>query len=177
VGPGAYLFDQSSAACALGAGQPQEELDVTTMTENPQAVSSPADAPRGLSKLRRLLRYTGVNLVTVTLDYAIFLSLTHVYDIPITASIVAYSFALVLNYDLSRRFVFGADGSHKSEQRLAFEFLSTGLLGLVLTAVATGIGVHVFGFKPAWAKTIAVLICFVALYVIRSRLVFTPRVE
>jgi len=150
---------------------------VTTMTDTPPMVSR-ANAPTGgLARVRRLLRYTGVNLVTVTLDYAIFLSITHVYDIPVMASIVAYSFALVLNYDLSRRFVFGSDGSHKSEQRLAFEFLSTGLLGLVLTAVATGLGVHVFGFRPAWAKTIAVLICFVALYIIRSRLVFTPRVE
>jgi putative flippase GtrA len=142
-----------------------------------QAISRSGDASGRLSRLRRLLRYTGVNLVTVTLDYGIFLSLTHVYNIPITASIVAYSFALVLNYDLSRRFVFGSDGSHKSEQRLAFEFLITGLLGLVLTAVATAVGIHAFGFAPVWAKTIAVLICFVTLYVIRSKLVFTPRVE
>jgi len=73
--------------------------------------------------------------------------------------------------------VFGADGSHKSEKRLFTEFLITGLLGLVLTAVATAIGIHTFGFSPVLAKTIAVLICFVVLYMIRSRLVFTPRIE
>ncbi len=66
--------------------------------------------------MRRFLRYTGVNLVTVTLDYAIFLGITHLYDTPTRASIVAYIAALVLNYDLSKRFVFGTDGSHKSER-------------------------------------------------------------
>lgn len=127
-------------------------------------------------RLRRLLRYTGVNLVSVTLDYAIFLTLTRIYDIPILASIIAYAAALSLNYALSKRYVFGADGSHKSEKRLFTEFLVTGLLGLVLTAGATGIGIHTFGFSPVLSKTIAVLICFVVLYMIRSRLVFT-RIE
>lgn len=149
---------------------------------DPTLATAPAAAPSVASnsnlpyRLRRLLRYTGVNLVTVTLDYAIFLSLTHVYDVPITASIIAYAVALTLNYDLSKRFVFGADGSHKSEKRLFTEFLVTGLLGLVLTAVGTGVGIHAFGFSPALSKTIAVLICFVVLYMIRSRLIFT-RIE
>lgn len=150
--------------------------NIVSSLEGPDK-APPSAADARLSRIRRLLRYTGVNLVTVTLDYAIFLTLTHLYDIPITASIIAYSFALALNYDLSKRFVFGSDGSHKSEKRLFMEFLVTGLLGLVLTAVATGVGIHVFAFSPALAKTIAVLICFVALYIIRSRLVFTPRVE
>lgn len=131
----------------------------------------------GLSRLRRFLRYTGVNLVTVTLDYAIFLGLTHIYDMPTTASVIAYLAALVLNYWLSKRFVFGTDGSHKSDHRLFLEFTITGLLGLVITAAVTGLGVHYVGLSPAGAKTIAVLICFVVLYAIRSRLVFTPRVE
>lgn len=126
---------------------------------------------------RRFLRYTGVNLVTVTLDYAVFLWLTHHIDMPTTASIIAYSVALVLNYWMTKRFVF-VDPSHgKSEHRLFVEFAITGLLGLVLTAIVTGGCVHYIGMKPVWAKTTAVLICFVVLYVIRSRLVFQPRVE
>lgn len=148
----------------------------------PGAVAGNVDSvglerPGSLSRVRRFLRYTGVNLVTVTVDYAIFLGITHHYDTPTRASIVAYLVALVLNYWLSKRFVFGTDGSHKSEHRLFIEFVVTGLLGLVLTAVVTGIGVHALAWSPAKAKTVAVLICFVVLYAIRSRLVFTPRVE
>lgn len=154
-------------------------MEQTSAAETAEVTGQPApnQTPGSLSRLRRFLRYTGVNLVTVTLDYAIFLGITHVYDTPTRASIVAYIAALVLNYELSKRFVFGADGSHKSEQRLFFEFAVTGLLGLVLTATVTGIGVHFANWSPTKAKTIAVLICFIVLYAIRSRLVFTPRVE
>lgn len=140
----------------------------------PEAAPSPPAVRR--SRLSRLLRYTGVNLVSVTLDYAIFLGLTHLYDMPVTASIIAYAIALALNFDMSKRFVFGSDGSHKSQRRLFTEFLVTGLLGLVLTATVTAIGIHSFGFSPLLSKTIAVLVCFVVLYIIRSRLVFT-RIE
>lgn len=136
-----------------------------------------AGAAGSLSRVRRFLRYTGVNLVTVTLDYAVFLGITHAYGTPTRASIAAYMVALLLNYWLTKKFVFGTDGSHKSEHRLFIEFVITGLLGLVITAAVTGLGVHYAGFSPTKAKTIAVLICFVVLYAIRSRLVFTPRVE
>jgi putative flippase GtrA len=160
-----------------------KELDVTSLEDNDPALDLARESTlpsrfRGdrLSRIRRLLRYTGVNLASVSVDYGIFLALTHAYDIPVIASIIAYGVALILNYDLSKRFVFGSGGSHKSEKRLFTEFMATGLLGLVLTAVATAIGVHGFGFSPMLAKTIAVLICFVTLYIIRSRLVFT-RVE
>ncbi len=152
---------------------------MTTLENGPSTIAPALEATPVNTRsyrFRRLLRYTGVNLVSVTLDYAIFLTLTHLYDIPVFASIIAYAIALTLNYDLSKRFVFGTDGSHKSEKRLFTEFLVTGLLGLVLTAVATAIGIHTFGFSPALSKTIAVLICFVVLYMIRSRLVFT-RIE
>ena len=148
---------------------------------DPLAARVLAQEPSGtggsLSRVRRFLRYTGVNLITVTLDYAVFLGITHAYDTPTRASIVAYMVALLLNYWLTKKFVFGTDGSHKSEHRLFIEFVITGLLGLVITAAVTGLGVHYVQWSPAKAKTIAVLICFVVLYAIRSRLVFTPRVE
>jgi putative flippase GtrA len=151
-------IDQTSAAVAGGA------YDI------------PATASGGASALfqrvRRLLRYTGVNLVTVTLDYAIFLSLTHFFGAPTIASIIGYSCALTINYELSRRYVFLAHLSHKSANRLMAEFLATGILGLVLTAGITGLSVHYLHLSPILSKTIAVLICFVALYVVRSRLVF-----
>lgn len=132
--------------------------------------------PSRSERVRRLLRYTGVNLLTVTLDYVIFLKLARATGHPTTSSIVAYAAALVLNYLLTKKFVFGSDGQQKSEKRLFTEFLLTGLLGLVLTATVTYVGVHILGMKEVVAKTTAVLICFVVLYAIRSRLVF-QRVE
>ena len=138
------------------------------------ALAGGPSKPDRSARLRRLLRYTGVNLTSLALDYAIFLPLTHATDLPVLSSIVAYIAALALNYRLSRLYVFGDDGGHKGEKRLFAQFMATGLLGLVLTAVVTGGGIYWLGFKPAIAKTIAVLICFVVLYIVRSRLVFTP---
>ncbi|WP_439541225.1 GtrA family protein [Hyphomicrobium sp.] len=151
-----------------------DTLNRTADVTEAAALSEPPSKPDRSARLRRLLRYTGVNLTSLTLDYAIFLPLTHATDLPVLSSIVAYIAALALNYRLSRLYVFGDDGGHKGEKRLFAQFMATGLLGLVLTAAVTGLGIYWLALKPAIAKTIAVLICFVVLYIVRSRLVFTP---
>jgi putative flippase GtrA len=154
-------FEQISAAVANGA------YDIPATTAS--------GLPGLFQRVRRLLRYTGVNLVTVTLDYAIFLSVTHYFATPTIASIVGYGCALAINYELSRRYVFLAHLSDKSARRLMAEFLATGIFGLVLTATITGLSVHFLHLSPLLSKTIAVLVCFVALYVIRTRLVFRTK--
>jgi putative flippase GtrA len=123
-------------------------------------------------KVYRFLRYTGVNLAATVVDYIFFLTLTHLFGLPIIQSIIAYSVALVVNYSLTKKLVFLHDMSHKSEHRLFMEFIGTGLLGLVLTAAVIWITVHEMNLPPVDGKTISVLICFVVLYVVRSRLVF-----
>jgi putative flippase GtrA len=91
---------------------------------------------------------------------------------PILESIIAYSVAVLVNYTLTKNFVFLGDMSHKSEHRLFMEFVGTGLLGLVITAAVIWFTIHVLALTPLAAKTISMLICFVVLYFVRSRLVF-----
>jgi putative flippase GtrA len=148
-------------------------LNRTADVTGEAALSEPPSNPNRSARLRRLLRYTGVNLTSLVLDYAIFLPMTHATDLPVLSSIVAYIAALALNYRLSRLYVFGSDGRHKGEKRLFAQFLATAILGLTLTATVTGLSIYWFELTPAIAKTIAVLICFVVLYIVRSRLVFT----
>jgi putative flippase GtrA len=123
-------------------------------------------------KVLRFLRYTGVNLASTAVDYAFFLTLTHFFGMPIMQSIIAYSVALMVNFTLTRTYVFVGDMSHKSEHRVFVEFVGTGLIGLVLTAAVVWFTIHVLGLSPVDAKTISVLICFVVLYFVRSRIVF-----
>lgn len=123
-------------------------------------------------KIDRLVRYTGVNLASTVVDYTIFLTLTHIFGMPILESIIAYSVAVLVNYTLTKNFVFLGDMSHKSEHRLFMEFVGTGLLGLVITAAVIWFTIHVLALTPLAAKTISMLICFVVLYFVRSRLVF-----
>jgi putative flippase GtrA len=150
-----------------------DTVNRTADTSGDVAHSAPPSHTDRSARLRRLLRYTGVNLASLALDYAIFLPLTHATGLPVLASIVAYIAALALNYRLSRLYVFGTDGSHKGEKRLFAQFLATAGLGIALTATVTGLGIYRFDLTPAIAKTFAVLICFVVLYIVRSRLVFT----
>jgi putative flippase GtrA len=156
-----------------------DAIDSASATVASDVYDIPAKPANGqsslLQRIRRLLRYTGVNLVTDTIDYAIFLSITHYFGAPTVASIIGYGCALAINYELSRRYVFLAHLSDKSANRLMAEFLATGILGLVLTAGITGLSVHFLHLSPLLSKTIAVLVCFVALYVVRSRLVFRAK--
>jgi putative flippase GtrA len=126
-------------------------------------------------KVRHLLLYTGVNLVSAVVDYAIFLTLTDLFGMPILQSVFGYSTAVVVNYFLTKNFVFVRDMSHKTKHRLFMEFASTGFLGLVLTAFVIWITVHVLNMPPIDGKTVAVLMCFVVLYFVRSRIVFNER--
>jgi putative flippase GtrA len=123
-------------------------------------------------KIDRLVRYTGVNLASTVVDYTFFLTLTHIFGMPILQSAVAYLVAILVNFTLTKNFVFVGDMSHKSEHRLFMEFVGTGMIGLVLTAAVIWFTIHVMGLTPLVAKTISILICFVVLYFIRSRLVF-----
>lgn len=134
----------------------------------------PAAAPDLAARVRRLLRYTGVNLASLAVDYAVFIPLVWASGAPVLASVAAYAVAFAVNYRLSRWLVFGAQGAHKGERRLFAEFMASGVLGVALTAAVTGAGVYRLGLSPVAAKTAAVLISFVTLYIVRSRLIFTP---
>lgn len=131
------------------------------------------DARPRADRIRRLLRYTGVNLVSLAVDYAVFFAVLNAFAVPVTASVTGYAVAFAVNYKLSRWFVFGDDGAHKGEKRLFTEFMASGVFGVLLTAAVTSAGLHLLALTPTTAKTAAVLLCFVALYLIRSRLVFT----
>lgn len=123
-------------------------------------------------KIREVLLYTGVNLSATILDTTIFLSLTHVFGRPILQSIIAYAIATVVNYTLQRKFVFHRDLFPKPEHRRFLEFVATNIVGLLITATVIWITVHHLGLPPLEGKVISVLICFVSLYYVRTRIVF-----
>lgn len=123
-------------------------------------------------KIREVLLYTGVNLSATILDTTVFLSLTHVFGRPIVQSVIAYSIATIVNYTLQRKFVFHRDLFPKSEHRRFLEFVATNIVGLLITATVIWITVHHLGLPPLEGKVISVLICFVSLYYVRTRIVF-----
>lgn len=124
------------------------------------------------SKVSHLLRYTGTNVISTIVDYTLLLTLTHMFGMPTLQSTFAYAAAVVVNYGLSKKYVFNHDMSHKSEHRLFMEFVGTGFIGLVLTAALMWLTVDVLKLSPLEGKTIALLLCFVVLYFVRRYIVF-----
>jgi putative flippase GtrA len=140
--------------------------------------AAPAVAPlkRALlpAWLSHALRYTGVNLFACVVDVSIFLLLNHLIAAPTIASCIGYACGIVFNYHLTKHFVFHGHATNKSGRRLFMEFMATGLVGLALTALMTGLGVHYLGLTPELSKLISLLTCFVVLYFMRAWLVFRP---
>lgn len=124
--------------------------------------------------LSHALRYTGVNLLACVIDVSIFLLLNQLIQAPTIASCVGYACGIVFNYHLTKHFVFHGHATNKSDRRLFMEFMATGLVGLALTALMTGLGVHYLGLTPELSKLISLLTCFVVLYFMRAWLVFRP---
>lgn len=133
---------------------------------------SPADAAKPASVAERVAKYLGVNVLSTILDCTLFLVLVKMWHLPTTMSIIAYTVSIVLNYQLSKRFVFKTGPSQKSERRRFAEFMATGALGLVLTAAITWVATAEFAMTPAHAKGLSLIACLVVLYYVRSRLVF-----
>ncbi len=158
---------------AFGGLPGDDVADQAEIVSAEPSIQTAGGAMTRADRVRRLLRYTAVNLASLVVDYAVFFALLSALALPVIASTAGYAVAFVLNYRLSRRFVFAGHGTHKSERRLFAEFMASGVFGLLLTAAVTGAGVYLFGLSPTIAKTAAVLMSFVALYLIRSRLVFT----
>lgn len=141
-----------------------------TALENP--LLAPVPAQPSASGLGSIARYTGVNLLATTVDFIAFMTLVHAAINPTTSSILAYSLSILINYTLSRKFVFTASAGTKTEATRFLQFLATGALGLIITALVTLVGTGLLAMAPGLAKTAAVLVCFVVLYFVRSRLVF-----
>jgi putative flippase GtrA len=124
-------------------------------------------------KVSHALLYTGVNLSATIVDTILFLTLTHFFGLPILQSAIAYSTATIVNFWLTRNFVFRHDMSHKSEHRLFLEYVAVAILGLIITAVVIWVTVHEMQLRPIEGKAISILVCFVSLYYVRSRIVFS----
>ena len=125
------------------------------------------------SKAGHLLRYTGTNVISTIVDYTLLLSLTHLFGMPVLQSTFAYSAGVIVNYWLTKRYVFIVDTSHKSQHRLFMEFVATGFIGLLITAAVVWLSVNVLKGSAVEGKTVALLLCFVVLYFVRRHIVFT----
>ncbi len=137
------------------------------------AKSIPAHAI--LAKLRdiRFVRYVCASVGALAVDVGSFLALLSLDVAAAPASAVGYSFGIIAHWLMSSRAVFqdnvAAGGIARTRQKALF--VVSALLGLALTTMIVGFG-DWSGIDPRIAKGAAVIVSFLATWLIRSRIVF-----
>ncbi|MBB3954398.1 GtrA family protein [Novosphingobium sediminicola] len=121
----------------------------------------------------RALRYLGVSVVALGADMGSFMLLLHLGVMAAPASALAYGLGVGLHWWLCARAVFEvADGAARWVQKLLF--VGSALVGLGLTVGIVGLGTRA-GFDPRLAKIVAVGVSFIATWLLRSLVIFKPR--
>ena len=128
-----------------------------------------------LSKLRdiRFVRYVLASVGALAVDVGVFLMLLNLGVIAAAASAAGYSVGILAHWLMSSRAVFqdsvAAGGMARTRQKALF--VISALVGLALTTaiVASAVALTV---DPRLAKGAAIIVSFLATWLIRSRIVF-----
>lgn len=130
-----------------------------------------------LTKLRdiRFLRYVAASLGALAVDVGSFLALMSLGMAAAPASAVGYSLGILAHWLMSSRAVFqdsvAAGGAARTRQKALF--VISALIGLILTTAIVGFG-DWSGVDPRLAKGAAIVVSFIATWLLRSRIVFRP---
>lgn len=130
---------------------------------------------RLLGLANQLSRYTVVSAMALGLDFTVYLALAGGAYRAAFAGIVAYAVGMLLHFSLSTRYVFKRRSVSKSDARLFTEFLISGVAGLAITAVVIAIMTDGLGFSALAGKVCAVVLSFMAVFVLRRSVVFSSR--
>ncbi len=128
-----------------------------------------------LSKVRdiRFVRYVCASVGALAVDVGCFLALLALGMVAAPASAIGYSAGIVAHWFMSSRAVFqdkvAADGVARTRQKALF--VVSALMGLALTTGIVGLG-DWSGVDPRLAKGLAIIVSFIATWLVRSRIVF-----
>ena len=130
-----------------------------------------------ISRLQRmrLVRYGFASVAALAVDMGAFLALLAIMVPATAASAAAYSAGIVTHWLFSSRTVFtemvAARGPDRNRQKALF--VVSALVGLALTIAIVG-AAEKAGIDPRLAKLVAIVVSFVATWLLRSRVVFRP---
>ena len=128
-----------------------------------------------LAKLRdiRFVRYVLASVGALAVDVGTFLALLSIGIAAAPASAAGYSLGILAHWLMSSRAVFqdkvAEKGMARTQQKALF--VISALIGLALTTAIVGTGDWV-GVDPRIAKAAAIVVSFLATWLIRSRIVF-----
>ena len=121
----------------------------------------------------RFVRYLAASIGALAVDFGSFVALMALGVMAIPAAAIGYSFGILAHWLMSSRAVFQdrvADGGNARAKQKAL-FVISALVGLALTTLIVGLG-DWSGVDPRAAKLVAIVVSFVATWVIRAKVVF-----
>jgi putative flippase GtrA len=122
------------------------------------------------------LRYLAASVVALVVDTLVLWGLLAGGTATAAASALGYSVGIVVHWLISSRLVFAsgaiAGGAGRWQQKGLF--LGSAFVGLTLTVAVVSLG-EALGLDPRLAKLPAIAISFIAIYVLRKRIVFALR--
>jgi putative flippase GtrA len=127
---------------------------------------------RGAGLVPQLSRYSAASVVALATDLSAYTMLCTLSVKAPLAGVVGYSIGMIVHYALSSKFVFDGTVSKKATSRRLMEFAASGLLGLLFTWAVIDVLTGYFAVSAIVAKGTAVVISFLAVFVIRRRIVF-----
>ncbi|HEY4070013.1 MAG TPA: GtrA family protein [Sphingomicrobium sp.] len=118
-------------------------------------------------------RYVGASVVSLGVDFCIFLAALSLGVPPALAAATGYIAGVVCHWLISSRLVFTSQlaataGGRRQQQGL---FVLSALVGLGITTAIVGLGSR-YGLDPRLAKGVAIVVSFQATYVLRRKVVF-----
>lgn len=121
-----------------------------------------------MTLLIQVFKYFWVALAGLIVDYAILALLVEVFSVNyLVAAMVSFVLALLVNYVLSERFVFGDPKVSSGSMRLGL-FAIIGVVGLGFLTLLMWVQVSFFGWNYLVAKTLATVIVFAWNFVARK---------
>lgn len=116
------------------------------------------------------LRFAGVGSVSFGIDFGVFTLLLHLGVMHLVSSSISFSLSVVVNYVLTRKFVF----AHGPSVNVAREFVYYALLNVVALGFNTFVlyaCVDLGGMNPLFGKIIATAVVMVFNFVTRKLLI------
>jgi len=118
-------------------------------------------------------RYVGASVVSLGVDFALFMATLSLGVPPALAAATGYIAGVVCHWAISSRLVFTAQVAASTVGRRQQQalFLLSALVGLGITTGIVGIATR-YGLDPRLAKGVAIVVSFQATYVLRRKVVF-----
>lgn len=133
-----------------------------------------------LNKFRdiRFVRYIGASVGALAVDVGSFLALMALGMLAAPASAIGYTLGILAHWLLSSRTVFQDTVAQRGVERIKQKalFVISALVGLALTTAIVG-GADVAGLDPRIAKLIAIIVSFIATWLLRSKIVFRGELQ